>query len=136
MNTPAFERLGRGEESALKRAVLLTSYLDPVENRPNPSKLRYRFAGVWQIASLNLRVDLMARGVGIGYLPEQLVRSHPLGAQLSPVKKFEHGTVERNVGIYYLAKRKLSPMGSLFVEHCDAHFSNQKRRHKQRSSRR
>lgn len=127
---PAFSGLRKGDESALKQAVLLTSYLDPVENRPNPQRLRYRFAGVWQIASLNLRINLMANGTGIGYLPEQLVRSHPLGRELSPVSKSEHGTVERNVGIYHDAKRKLSPMGQLFVEYCDRQFKQRKsRRH-------
>lgn len=123
---PAFDRLRKGDESALKQAVLITSYLDPVENRPNPQKLRYRFASVWQIASLNLRIHLMSQGMGIGYLPAQLVRTHPLGKQLAPVRTFEHGTVERSVGLYYLQHRELSPLGQLFVDHCDAAFGQRR----------
>ncbi len=119
-----FAALRKGNESALKKAVLITSYLDPVENRPNPQRLRYRFASVWQVASLNLRMDLMANGLGIGYLPERLVRTHPLGPELKPVTKFEHGTVERQIGIYYRSKRDLSPMGQLFVEFCDREFKH------------
>ena len=30
--------------------------------------------------------------------------------------------VEREVGIYFLSNRELSPMGRLFVEFCDAYF--------------
>ena len=123
---PAFDGLRDGDESTLKQAILITSYLDPIENRPNPRRLRYRFAGVWQIASLNLRVDLIAKGMGIGYLPEELMLTHPLGQELSPVSKFEYGTVERQIGIYYLSQRKLSPMGQLFVEFCDRQCSTQK----------
>ena len=119
---PQFDALSEGDESALKKSVLITSYLDPIENRPNPKRLRYRFANVWQIASLNLRVDLMSQGSGIGYLPEVLVRSHPLGKTLAAVTKFELGTVKRDVGIYYLSGRELSPMGRLFVEFCDEQF--------------
>lgn len=119
---PHFESLRRGDESALKQSVLITSYLDPVENRPNPRRLRYRFAAVWQVASLNLRVDLMAKGLGLGYLPEQLVKSHPIGSKLKAITKLEWGSVEREVGIYYLAGRDVSPMGRLFVEFCDEHF--------------
>lgn len=120
---PQFRSLRTGDESALKKSVLITSYLDPIENRPNPRRLRYRFASVWQVASLNLRVELMSRGLGIGYLPEVLVRKHPLGKKLKAVTKFEHGTVQRDVGIYYLSNRELSPMGRVFVEFCDEWFS-------------
>ena len=131
---PHYESIRRGDESALKEAVLITSYLDPLENRPNPRRLRFRFAGVWQIASLNLRVEMIARGLGLGYLPEVLVRSHAAGKKLRAIPRLEYGTVERQIGLYVAKTRKLSPMGQLFVEFADDHFQRRARRGRPRKS--
>ena len=52
------------------------------------------------------------------------MQSHPLGEQLTPVSEWDYGMVEREVGIYYREKHKLSPMSQLFVEFCDRHFDD------------
>lgn len=118
----AFAALRKGDESALKEAVLITAYLDPIENRPNPKRLRYRFAGVSQVASLELRIRLIARGLGVGYLPEQVLRKHERRGELAALGKFEHGEIDRDVGLYFRKGHKLSPMAKLFVEFCRADF--------------
>lgn len=124
----AFAALRRGDETALKRAVLITAYLDPVENRPNPRRLRYRFAGVWQIASLELRTSLIARGLGVGYLPEQLLRKHPKREELASLSKLELGSIEREVGLYYARSRKLSAMAQSFVDFSRDDFATKRAR--------
>ncbi|MCB9891964.1 MAG: LysR family transcriptional regulator [Planctomycetes bacterium] len=123
----AFDGLRAGDASALKRAVLITSYLDPVENRPNRHRLRYRFAGVWQIANLDLRVRLIARGLGVGYLPEQWLRKHDRRKDLAALTRFEHGDIVRDVGLYHHAARPLTPLARMFVEFCREEFSKQRR---------
>lgn len=118
-----FEALRAGEEEALGRATLITSYLDPVENRPGPHRLRYRFASVWQIASLNLRVRMIADGLGIGYLPAALVKNGEHTRDLKAVTRFTHGSVDREVGLYHVKRRPLSAVARLFVECCDSYFN-------------
>lgn len=123
---PAHAALVRGGEDDLKRVVLLTSYLDPVENRPNRQRLRYRFQSVWQIASLELRIRLIARGMGVGYLPEPILRAHPLRKELEALTRYELGNIARDVGIYYHKARPLTPMAQLFVDFCVADFGKKK----------
>ena len=121
-----FDPLSRGDEEALGRATLITSYLDPVENRPGAQRLRYRFASVWQIASLNLRIRMIADGLGIGYLPAALVKSGERTRDLKALTRFTHGSVDRQVGLYHVERRPLSAVARLFVEFCDQHFEVKK----------
>jgi len=123
---PEFAQLRRGVEEALGKANLITSYLDPVENRPGSHRLRYRFASVWQIASLNLRVRMIADGLGIGYLPAALVKSGDRTLELKALTRFPHGRVDRQVGLYHVRRRPLSVVARLFVDFCDEYFKPQK----------
>lgn len=66
---------------------------------------------------------MIADGLGIGYLPKTLVDTHPLGKRLRAMDKLKHGTLERQVGLYYVKRRPLSTVGSLFVEFCDKYFA-------------
>ena len=113
----------KGDENALRRALLLTSYLDPIENRPGRRRLRYRFAGVWQVVSQNLRIELISRGLGVGYLPEHLVEHNSSSAVLHHISRFEHSSFEREIGLYYSKRRKPTQVASEFIDFCDEHFA-------------
>jgi DNA-binding transcriptional LysR family regulator len=122
-NHPAYRGMRKGDEKAMKRALLLTSFLDPIENRPGRRRLRYRFAGVWQVVSLNLRIELITRGLGVGYLPEHVVERSESGRALRHVSRFEHSTFERVFGLYYSKRRTPTPVARDFIGYCDDHFS-------------
>ena len=117
-SSPVFAALRKGDEDALKQTILLTSFLDPVENRPRSTRLRYRFGGVWKITSLNLRIQLIHAGIGVGFLQDESVTKSPLGKRLRHLDKFEYGTVQRTTGLYWSKEKNLSPAARDFVAFC------------------
>ncbi len=120
---PAYLGMRQGDEKALKRALLLTSFLDPIENRPARQRLRYRFAGVWQVVSSNLRIELISRGLGVGYLPDHLVARSSESARLHHVSEFEHSAFEREIGLYFAKRRDPSVVACDFIAYCDEYFA-------------
>ncbi len=119
---PLLAALKRGDDDALKQCVLLTSHLDPLEHRPARQRLRYRFAGVWEVTSLVLRLDLIAAGTAIGYLPEIYVRRRGRGKGLRQLNAFDFGAVERTFGLYFQKRAELSPAATSLVTELDHRF--------------
>jgi DNA-binding transcriptional LysR family regulator len=119
---PLARKLARGDADALRQTILLTAYLDPLENRPARDRLRFQFKGIWQLTSLPLRFALIAGGRGIGYLPEPWVKAREDRKEVRTLKKFPFGTIHRAVGLYYRRKGDLSDSAQRFVDSCNRVF--------------
>lgn len=99
-------------EAALHDLPLVTSSLDAPGARPGGGRLRQRFRTVWVVQSLDLRIDLVKDGLAVGYLPEASVARRGL----VPVDWLDFGVILRDVGLFWLAKRALSPVARELVD--------------------
>ncbi|MEM7245401.1 MAG: LysR family transcriptional regulator [Acidobacteriota bacterium] len=115
---PLATRLARGDERALRECVLVTSYLDPPEERPSRSRLRHRFAATWQVSDLRLRVDLIAAGHALAFLPRRHVTRQAKGRGLRALGRFPFGRIRRDTGLYWDARRPLSQAAADFAATC------------------
>lgn len=102
--------LRRRGADALVEVPLVTSQLDAPGARPGGGRLRDRFRTVWEVHSLDLRLELIRDGLAAGYLPESTVRHAGLVRALLPVDWLDLGVVERQVGFFHLAARAPSEL--------------------------
>jgi DNA-binding transcriptional LysR family regulator len=101
----------RGAE-ALHAAPLVTSSLDAPGARPGGGKLRDRFANVWEVHSLDLRVEVVRSGLAVGYLPESIVRAAGRRRDFAPVDWLDFGVILRDVGFFHLEKHALTDLAA------------------------
>jgi DNA-binding transcriptional LysR family regulator len=114
--TPLARALRAGGAAALADVPLVTSSLDAPGARPGGGRLRQRFRTVWLVQSLDLRLELVAAGLAVGYLPEASVRLAGMSKRLRPVDWLDAGVIERQAGLFWLAKRPLTPLAADVVE--------------------
>jgi DNA-binding transcriptional LysR family regulator len=117
-NCPLFDDIRRDPQNALKRLPMIVSSLDEPQQRPASSKLRDRFSTVWEISSLNLRLSLLGRGLGTGYISETALTQLPQCRDLISLEELSGGSIYRQVGIYYKKGRDLSHTARDIVELC------------------
>lgn len=113
---PWLRAVRREGAPALQRAALVTSYLDPHGARPGSGQLRENFRSVWEVHSLDLRLQMVREGLAVGYLPESTVRASGLARDLAPLPGLPFGVITRQVGLFHAGKRPLSPAARAFLE--------------------
>jgi LysR family transcriptional regulator, benzoate and cis,cis-muconate-responsive activator of ben and cat genes len=104
--------LRREGEPALHRIPLVTSYLDPPGTRPGGGKLRDLFRTVWVVQSLDLRLSIIRDGLAVGYLPESVVDK---SRAFVPMDWLDSGVIERQAGLFWIDKRKLTELAAELV---------------------
>jgi DNA-binding transcriptional LysR family regulator len=110
----AHRALRRDGVEALHDVPLVTSHLDAPDARRGGGRLRERFATVWEVQSLDLRLQLVGDGLAVGYLPEASVVAAGRKRALVAVDWLDFGVIERRYGLFHLADRELStPAGEL-----------------------
>lgn len=115
---PLYSEVLAGESDALRQCVLITSALDDAQMRPAIERIRDRFAKIWQISSLRLRIKLVSEGKGLAYLDQKVMADPEFGSELTPVDALSFAHIERDVGVYYRRGRSLSLLARAFVEQC------------------
>lgn len=95
--------------------VLVTSHLDEPSARPGNARLRERFSAVWEVQSLDLRMDLIAAGRAVGYLPASTVAASPFARSLRPIDWLGFGRIRREVGLFHADRADLSPVAAAFL---------------------
>lgn len=121
---PLAERVLSGDESATRQIPLIAAYLDELDQRPAMERIRDQFAAPWQISSLRLRLELIASGLGVGYINGKTLREEPLCASLQVIDVLPYASIERTVGIYYQKGRLLSPAAKAYIEICRDHWQH------------
>lgn len=120
-NHAQFEQIKDSSAAALKFEPLIVSSLDEADYRGGQQKLRDEFASAWEISSLNLRLNMIDRGLGIGYVSELVLAEYPQYAHLVHLNQLSFGTIERTVGLYFKAGRQLSSAALGFIEASQAY---------------
>ena len=117
-----FDSLKRGGSQALKGATLISSFLDDPELRPSNDRLRDSFHSIWQVSSLNLRVELVGEGFGVTFVNERVLREHPASKDFHVVEKLPFRKIERQVGLFWKRGHRLSEAGAKFLICCREHW--------------
>ncbi len=111
--------LRRDGAAALRDVPLVTSQLDAPGARPGGGRLRDRFATVWEVHSLDLRLEIVRAGLAAGYLPESSVARARLTRALVPLAELavvpDLPAFDRDVGLFHLASRPPSELASELI---------------------
>lgn len=107
----------------LRRIPLVVSSLDEPDQRPYQEKLRDRFQMIWQISSLNVRLNLIDRGLAVGYVSTEVTRQLPQIQHFRPLHEFGFASIERQVGVFYRKDRDLSAVALDFIAVCQNYWS-------------
>ena len=118
-NHPLFDELMADAAPLLADCVLLTSYLDEATRRAEAPRLSTRFAAVWEVSNLELRLALLEAGKGVTYLSDRVVKD---SAGMHPIPGLAAANIPRQVGIYYNNHHPLSMGAQRFLAICDQHF--------------
>ncbi len=119
---PDYHAIMAGDEERLAACRLIASYLDEPEQRPGQARIRDFFASAWQVNSLALRLQLLQRGLGVGFVNRPMLldqKSASTGElRLTEIETSHFPSFERDLGIYYKKKVALTPTASQFLELC------------------
>ncbi len=110
----------------LRRIPLVVSSLDEPDQRPYQEKLRDRFQMIWQISSLNVRLNLIDQGLAVGYISTEVTRQLPQIQHFRPLLEFDFASIERQVGVFYRSDRELSPVTRDFIQVCQAFWQDRR----------
>lgn len=111
----AAERALRASSGPPFDVPLVTSSLDARDARRGGGLLRERFRAVWEVHSLDLRLELVSAGLAVGYLPEASVTAARLQRRLVAVDWLDFGVIERQAGLFHRAGRELSATAAEMV---------------------
>lgn len=121
-NCPLYEKVISPSEITLSKLPLIVSSTDDPEQRPSISKLRDQYLTVWEVTSLNLRLNLLERGLGVGYISESAFNQLPQSNNLVSLEQYSSGSIYRQVGIYYKKGRDLSLAAKHFINICSDYW--------------
>jgi DNA-binding transcriptional LysR family regulator len=110
--SPAHRDLRREGEPSLHRIPLVTSHLDAPGTRPGGGHLRDHFRTVWEVHSLDLRLEIVRAGLAVGYLPESSVRAAGHKRDFVAVNWLDFGVIEREFGFFRMEKRPLTDLAT------------------------
>lgn len=115
---PDFDAITLGDDKALAASRLIASYLDEPGDRPGQQRIRDYFDTVWQVNSLALRIDLIARGLGVGYMNAQTLHAERSVLSLHEIDHADFSSFEREVGLFYQKDKVLSCVARDFIDQC------------------
>lgn len=119
---PEHEQMLKGNAEALKRTPLIASALDNPEMRPSIQRLRDQFSTVWEVSSLSLRIHMVERGMGVTFLDRRVLEEHPSCNDFHIMDDVSFGTIDKQVGLYYRAGKRLSDSAVRFITLCDGYW--------------
>ncbi|MFT6287510.1 MAG: DNA-binding transcriptional LysR family regulator [Alcanivorax sp.] len=115
---PQYQQMMEGEARVLKQTPLIASALDNPDMRPSIQRLRDQFSTVWEVSSLSLRIHMVAEGMGVAFIDARLLREHPQCRDFTIMDDVSFGRIEKQVGLYYQAGKKLSKSAQDFIDLC------------------
>jgi DNA-binding transcriptional LysR family regulator len=115
---PDYQEIRKGSGKSLKKAVLITSFLDTPDLRPSQQRLRDRFQSVWEVSSLSLRVHLVDQGLGAAFIDSKMLDEYPVCRDFTLIKGPPFSTIERQVGLYYKTEKTLNSCTRQFIDLC------------------
>lgn len=116
---PNFRELVAAPESILQTVPLIVSHLDDQDLRPALARLRDCFGTIWEINDINLRIAMVAQGLGMSYLDQRLIKSNGRYAGLVPLDNLEFARMKLQFGIFHRKGKPLSMGAKRFIEICN-----------------
>lgn len=117
---PNYEALREDPERLARQVPLIVSHLDDPDMRPAIDKLRDSFGTIWEVSDMGLRIELVARGLGMSYLDERLLASQPRCADLAALDSLAFANIPLTFGLYYRKKKPLGAGSKQFIDLCRA----------------
>jgi DNA-binding transcriptional LysR family regulator len=120
---PHYSAMIAGDRAALKRTALIASALDSPDMRPSIARLRDQFSSVWEVSSLNLRIHMVAQGMGASFFDRKLLQEHPLSQDFRIIDDVSFGRIDRQVGLYFRSGKNLSGSARQFIALCEDYWT-------------
>jgi DNA-binding transcriptional LysR family regulator len=105
-------------EHKLREVPLIVSHLDDPDLRPAIDKLRDNFGTIWEVSDLALRMNLVARGLGMTYLDRNLASANSQCADFEALEFVSFAKIPLTFGLYHRRKKQLSMGASHFIDVC------------------
>jgi len=118
---PTYPLILTDGEQKLREVPLIVSHLDDPDLRPAIDKLRDNFGTIWEVSDLALRINLVARGLGMTYLDRSLASANTQCVSFEALEFVSFAKIPLTFGIYHRRKKQLSMGASHFIEVC-RHF--------------
>lgn len=122
---PIYDRLLADGEQKLREIPLLVSHLDDPDLRPAMDKLRDSFGTIWEVSDLSLRLNLVAKGLGMTYLDKRLASSSPLCANFETLEFVSFAKIQLTFGVYHRKNKQLSLGANHFISVCKEFYSGE-----------
>lgn len=113
---PKFARLMKAPEQVLQQVPLIVSHLDDPDMRPAIDKLRDAFGTIWEVSDINLRINLVAQGLGMSYLDSRLVASTGECHDFVGLDAWPFSRIPLTFGIYHRKRKQLSTGALRFID--------------------
>ncbi|MFN3238431.1 MAG: LysR family transcriptional regulator [Pseudomonadales bacterium] len=106
-------------ETILKQVPLLVSHLDDQDLRPTMDRLRDAFGTISEINDSELRLSLVADGIGMSYIDQRMLAADERSDQVVPLtQQLDFARIPLTFGLYYRTGRQLSSGAEQFIEAC------------------
>lgn len=115
---PAWNAYRDDPEQLAQKVPLIVSHLDDPDMRPAIDKLRDAFGTIWEVNDINLRINLVAQGLGMSYLDSQLVATTPACSNLVTLESLAFARIPLTFGLYHRKGKQLSTGANRFIETC------------------
>ncbi len=113
---PDYERIRNEGEAGLRDIPLIVSHLDDPDMRPAIEKLRDNFGTIWEINDLNLRINLVSRGLGMTYLDSRIASSFEACENFTALDLVSFAKIPLTFGIFHRKKKPLSTGAQQLIE--------------------
>lgn len=117
---PHYAELMQEPESILNKVPLIVSHLEAQDMRPAIDKLRDSFGSIWEVNDTDLRIGLVANGMGMSFLDERLITNDARAADFVSLDNFEFARIPLQFGIYHRKGKPLSMGAIRFISVCEA----------------
>lgn len=108
----------KNPEQLTERVPLIVSHLDDPDMRPAIDKLRDSFGTIWEITDLNLRIDLVAQGLGMSYLDGRIIETDPRCEDFIELETLPFASIPLTFGLYHRKRKQLSTGATRFIDVC------------------
>ncbi len=110
---------GADAADILKKVPLIVSHLDDQDLRPTIDRLRDAFGTISEVSDNELRLSLVADGIGMSYLDQRLINAHPLAEKITPLgQPLDFARIPLTFGLFYRSGREISSGAEQFIELC------------------
>jgi len=115
---PMYQLILTEGEQKLREVPLIVSHLDDPDLRPAIDRLRDNFGTIWEVSDLALRINLVAKGLGMTYLDRSLAGANNQCADFETLEFVSFAKIPLTFGIYHRKKKQLSMGAGHFIDVC------------------